>query len=402
MAKVDVPMPQMGESIAEGTVSKWMKKVGDTIARDEPLLEISTDKVDSEIPCPVAGVVAEVLVPEGDTVPIGELIARITVDGPAPSAEAAPEPPEPEPDPEPELASDSPVRDGTSEASSRRVESNGDAFLSPAVRRLVDEHGVDPSTIDGSGRDGRVTRDDVLALVEAHPPAADRPGVRHVPFTAIRRTIGRNLTTSLATAAHTLVVVEVDFARVAPVRERTGLTWLPFIARAAIDALAEYPLVNAHVTPEGLDVHDAVHLGIAVDLDFEGLVVPVLQDADGLRLAALAEALAEQAAAARARTLAADDYAGGTFTLTNAGRYGTLLTAPIINQPQAAILSTDGVKVRPVAVPLADGEHGLAFHPVGNLALSFDHRAFDGAYASAFAARIRDLLEQRDWEDEAR
>ena len=275
-------------------------------------------------------------------------------------------------------------------------------FLSPVVRRLVDEHDLDPATIDGSGRDGRITRDDVLALVEAAPPAPDRPGVRRVAFTAIRRTIGRNLVASLATAAHTLVVVEVDFARVEPVKERTGLTWLPFIARAVIDAVADFPLLNAHVTPEGLDVYDAVHLGVAVDLDFEGLVVPVVRDANDLRLAALAAALKESASAAREHRLAADDYAGGTFTLTNAGRYGTLLTAPIINQPQAAILSTDGVKIRPVAVPLADGGHGLAFHPVGNLALSFDHRAFDGAYASAFAAQVRDTLEQRDWEDEAR
>ena len=200
--------------------------------------------------------------------------------------------------------------------------------------------------------------------------------MRHVPFTAIRRTIGRNLVASLATAAHTLVVIEVDYARVEPVKARTGLTWLPFIARAVIDALADFPLLNAHVTPEGLDVHDAVHLGVAVDLDFEGLVVPVVRDADDLRLAGAGRRL-ERAAPRRpgSTRLAADDYAGGTFTLTNAGRYGTLLTAPIINQPQAAILSTDGVKVRPVAVPLADGGHGLAFHPVGNLALSFDHRA---------------------------
>jgi 2-oxoglutarate dehydrogenase E2 component (dihydrolipoamide succinyltransferase) len=394
----EVRMPQMGETVTEGTITAWLKAPGDTVEVDEALLEISTDKVDSEIPSPVAGVLTDVLVPEGDTVPIGQPLARIAVDGTTPPPQIdEPEPAEPEP---PVLAAGSvaPATDPTA----RSPRSNGEVgFLSPAVRRLVDEHGVDPASIDGSGRGGRVTRDDVLAMVQAHPPQADRPGVRHVPFTAIRKTIGRNLTASLATAAHTLVVVEVDFAKVAPVRERTGSTWLPFIARAAVDALAEFPLVNAHVTAEGLDVHDAVHLGIAVDLDFEGLVVPVLRDAERLRLPALGEALADLAAAARNHTLAADDYAGGTFTLTNAGRYGTLLTAPIINQPQAAILSTDGVKVRPVAVPLPDGGHGLAFHPVGNLALSFDHRAFDGAYASAFAARIREVLEERDWEDEA-
>ena len=401
----EVTMPQMGETVTEGTITAWLKAPGDPIAVDESLLEISTDKVDSEIPSPVAGVVAELLVPEGDTVPIGQLLARITTDG------AAPQPPVDVPragaeDDEPA----SPLRSGaeqpgplaTSAEPAEQRRSDATPFLSPVVRKLVDEHGLDPAAIDGSGRDGRVTRDDVLALVADHPPAADRPGVRSIPFTAIRRTIGRNLTASLATAAHTLVVVEVDFVGVEPVKEQAGLTWLPFIARAVIDAVAQYPLINAHVTADGLDVHQGVHLGVAVDLDFEGLVVPVVRDAQDLRLPALAEALKATAAAAREHRLAADDYAGGTFTLTNAGRYGTLLTAPIINQPQAAILSTDGVKVRPVAVPLADGGHGLAFHPVGNLALSFDHRAFDGAYASAFLAQVRDTLEQRGWEDEAR
>ena len=399
----EVTMPQMGETVTEGTITAWLKAPGDPIAVDESLLEISTDKVDSEIPSPVAGVVAELLVPEGDTVPIGQLLARITTDGAAQTPDVdEPVAEDEEPASTPRRGAEQQAPSGCSAEPAAQRWSEGTTFLSPVVRRLVDEHDLDPATIDGSGRDGRITRDDVLALVEAAPPATDRPGVRQVPFTAIRRTIGRNLVASLATAAHTLVVVEVDFARVEPVKERTGLTWLPFIARAVIDAVADFPLLNAHVTPEGLDVYDAVHLGVAVDLDFEGLVVPVVRDANDLRLAALAAALKESAAAAREHRLAADDYAGGTFTLTNAGRYGTLLTAPIINQPQAAILSTDGVKVRPVAVPLADGGHGLAFHPVGNLALSFDHRAFDGAYASAFAAQVRDTLEQRDWEDEAR
>ena len=418
-ASVEVRMPQMGETVTEGTITAWLKAPGDRIAVDESLLEISTDKVDSEIPAPVAGVLAEIVVPEGDTVPIGELLARITTDTTDTSDTPAPDPePRSEPDPDGTPAT---LRSGAEQpaapaASAKPAErrrsnvtkpaerrrSNVTTFLSPVVRKLVDEHGVDPTTIEGHGRDGRVTRDDVLALVDAHPPAADRPGVRHLPFTAIRRTIGRNLVASLATAAHTLVVVEVDYARVAPVREGTGLTWLPFIARAVIDALADFPLLNAHVREDGLDLHDEVHLGIAVDLDHEGLVVPVVRDTRRLRLPALADALKEAALAAREHRLAADDYAGGTFTLTNAGRYGTLLTAPIINQPQAAILSTDGVKVRPVAVPLDGGGHGLAFHPVGNLALSFDHRAFDGAYASAFAAQVRDTLEQRDWNEEVR
>ncbi|HEY8058845.1 MAG TPA: dihydrolipoamide acetyltransferase family protein [Acidimicrobiales bacterium] len=401
----EVTMPQMGETVTEGTITAWLKAPGDPIAVDESLLEISTDKVDSEIPSPVAGVVAELLVPEGDTVPIGRLLARISTDGgvpppPVDGRRAGAE--DDEPTSTLRSGAEQPAPLAASAEPAERRRSNATQFLSPVVRKLVDEHELDPAAIAGSGREGRVTRDDVLALVADHPPAADRPGVRSIPFTAIRRTIGRNLTASLATAAHTLVVVEVDFSGVEPVKERAGLTWLPFIARAVIDAVAQYPLINAHVTADGLDVHRGVHLGVAVDLDFEGLVVPVVRDAQDLRLPALADALRATAAAAREHRLAADDYAGGTFTLTNAGRYGTLLTAPIINQPQAAILSTDGVKVRPVAVPLVDGGHGLAFHPVGNLALSFDHRAFDGAYASAFVAQVRDTLEQRDWQDEAR
>lgn len=412
VASVEVRMPQMGETVTEGTITAWHKAPGDAVAVDEALLEISTDKVDSEIPSPVAGTVVELLVPEGETVPIGAPLARIATDGvePEPVADDGPSatpatslsrPEEPEPMPSPRRGAERHAPPSGSAEPGRSEVTASPSFLSPVVRRLVDEHGLDPAAVAGTGRDGRVTRDDVLAVLAAQPEADGRPGVRRVPFSAIRRTIGANLTTSLATAAHTLVVVEVDYHRVAPTRERIGATWLPFIARAVVDALAEYPLVNAHVDPDGLEVHDAVHLGVAVDLDFEGLVVPVVRDADRLRLPALADALAERARAARAKRLAADDYAGGTFTLTNAGRYGTLLTAPVINQPQAAILATDGVKVRPVAVPLEGGDHGLAFHPVGNLCLSFDHRAFDGAYASAFAARVRDVLEQRDWDEEA-
>jgi 2-oxoglutarate dehydrogenase E2 component (dihydrolipoamide succinyltransferase) len=270
------------------------------------------------------------------------------------------------------------------------------------VRRLAQEHQLDLERIEGTGAGGRITRDDVLATLDGKddvtpgdPPAAD--GVRRVPFTAIRRTIASRMLASQHEAAHTLVVTEVDYHHVRPAKEAAGLTWLPFVARAAIDALAEHPSLNAHVGDDHLDLHQAVHLGVAVDLEHEGLVVPVLRDADRLRLRALAEALARRATAARERALGPDDLNGGTFTITNAGRYGTLLTAPIINRPQAAILATDGVQVRPVAVPLGDGEHGLAFHPVGSLCLSFDHRAVDGAYASSFLARVRDLLQERDW-----
>jgi 2-oxoglutarate dehydrogenase E2 component (dihydrolipoamide succinyltransferase) len=389
----------MGETVTEGTIVRWLKQPGDQVAEDEPLLEISTDKVDSEIPSPRDGTLLEVLVAEGETVAIGTPIARLAdhgdveveveveVETPEPAAATATAgAPRPRPAPGPSPAPP-PAR------------GEGGAFLSPVVRRLIVEHGLDPAQVEGTGADGRITRDDVLAATVG--PATDvGPDVERVPFTAMRRTIGRRMVASLQEAAHTLVVTEVDYHRVAPAKEAAQLTWLPFIARAAIDALAEHPRMNALVDDDGLDVHHHVHLGIAVDLDYEGLVVPVVRDADRLRLRPLAEALAERARAARAEELGPDDFNGGTFTITNAGRYGTLLTAPIINRPQASILATEGVKVRPVAVDLPDGGHGLAFHPVGNLALSFDHRAIDGAYASAFVARVRDILQTRSWTEE--
>lgn len=380
---VVVTMPQMGETVTEGTVTAWLKAPGDAIAEDEALLEISTDKVDSDVPAPADGVLAEILVAVGETVAIGTPLARLMTDGAA----------APTPVVEPQV----PV----GEAAAPGREEAGAGFRSPAVRRLVAEHDVDLDAIAGSGAGGRVTRDDVLAAIAAAPGAAsDDPDVEHVAFTPMRRTIAERMTASLVTAAHTLVVADVDYHRVEPAKAAAGLTWLPFIARAVIDALADFPLVNARHAGDGLDVHTHVHLGIAVDLDFEGLVVPVVHQADRLRLPALAEAIAERSQAARARQVTPDEMAGGTFTITNAGRYGTLLTGPIINQPQVAILSTDGVKVRPVAVPLDGGGHGLGFHPVGNLALAFDHRAMDGAYASAFLARIRELIETRDWQAE--
>ena len=221
-----------------------------------------------------------------------------------------------------------------------------------------------------------------------------------VPFSPIRRQTAQHLTRSLATAAHTLVVTEVDYAGVDAVRRRAGLTYLPFIARALIDALPRYPHLNAWVVDDGLRVHPHVNLGIAVDLDFQGLIVPVVPKADELRLPALAAKMAELAERARARKLTPADVQGGTFTLTNPGGYGTLLTGPIINQPQVAIVSTDGVRMRPVALPDPDGGWQMTVRPVGNLSMSFDHRAVDGAYASAFLASVRGTMATRDWEAE--
>jgi pyruvate dehydrogenase E2 component (dihydrolipoamide acetyltransferase) len=298
-----------------------------------------------------------------------------------------------------------------------RQEGNG--FLSPVVRALLAEHGLSPGDVIGSGADGRITRADVLAVVAnppragaplpapaaapatiAYPPAVPGPGDEVIEFSKARRNTAEHMLRSLATSAHTLVATEVDYRAIDGVRRPAALSFLPFVARAVVDAIAEFPHVNASVGNDVLIVHPHVHLGVAVDVDFQALVVPVVRDADGKRLRALADDIAGLADRARAKRLTADDLSGGTFTITNVGSYGTLVTGPVINQPQVAILSTDGVKMRPVAVKAPSGEWTIAVHPVGNLCLSFDHRAYDGAYASAFLARVREILETRDWSQE--
>jgi 2-oxoglutarate dehydrogenase E2 component (dihydrolipoamide succinyltransferase) len=321
-------------------------------------------------------------------------------------------------------------------------------LLSPVVRRLISEHGLDPAAIPGSGLGGRITRDDVLAAVErqgsngsstdsgrpapavAGAPAATgqgAPALRAapvpagpvpvagerdtvVPFTNIRRRTAEHMVRSKATSAHTMIAVEVDYSAVDRVRhaekdrfktaEGFSLTYLPFIAMSVVDALTEWPYLNSSVGDDELIVHGEVNLGIAVDLDFEGLLVPVIHRAEEKRLVALAREISTLASRARSKHLTMDDISGGTFTLTNAGGFGTFITVPVINQPQVAILSTDGVRKRPVVVEMPDGSDGIAIHPVGNLVMSWDHRAVDGAYAAAFMARLRDVLQTRDWASE--
>jgi len=279
----------------------------------------------------------------------------------------------------------------------RRPRHTRPGFLSPAVRNLVAEAKLDTATIPGTGDGGRITRDDVLALA-ARSPARETDEV--IALNRIQRQTGANLLRSLQVAPHAFIAIEVDFERVDQARRAKKLTFLPFVARAVIDAIAAFPYVNASVGDGELTVHRDVHLGIAVDLDHQGLIVPVVRAAHGKRLVALGDEIADLAARARAKRLSPDDVAGGTFTITNPGPSGTAISAPIINQPQVAILSTDGVKRRPVVVELDDGSEAIAVHAVGMLGLSFDHRAFDGAYASAFLARVREILETRPWDVE--
>jgi 2-oxoglutarate dehydrogenase E2 component (dihydrolipoamide succinyltransferase) len=467
--------------VTEGTITRWLKQVGEPIGQDEVLFEVSTDKVDSEVPSPSAGFLSEILVPEGDTVDVGARLAVISPEPPsgagggdgaavasepteAPEAppappEPAPAPPEPAPaqaPPAPEQPAPEPAPAQSPPPSATDAPTDGQGgggqVLSPVVRRLLAEHDLDPSEIRGTGAGDRITRADVLAVIDARsgggdaparpvparpvparpaptptaptPPAAPPPlpsrpqvvatptGERDevIPFSNIRRRTAEHMVRSKATSAHTLVAVEADFEAVDRVRraererfkaeEGISLTYLPFVARATIEALRAFPHLNASVGDDALIVHHDLHLGIAVDLDAEGLIVPVIHSADGKRLPALAREAADLASRARERRLGADDISGGTFTITNPGPFGTLMTVPIINQPQVGILSTDGVKRRPVVVPLADGSEGIAIHSVGVLALSFDHRAVDGAYASRFLAKLREVLETRDWAQE--
>jgi len=444
----DITMPQLGETVTEGTITKWFKAVGDTVAEDEPLFEVSTDKVDSEVPSPISGTLTEIKVPEGETVDVGVVLAVIGDAGPAPAPAAS-------------VATIAAPPVVATPDRTLEVDDGESRLLSPVVRRLIAEHGLDPSTIAGTGIGGRITRNDVLAVAEsggravtpspppplptsapavpdapaapvppilvapaaapaapvnpvspAPQPAAEpvaRPGDRDtvIPHSNIRRRSAEHLRRSLDTSAHVYASIEVDFEVIDKVRrarrdawkaeEGFSLTYLPFVARAVVDAIHEFPEVNATFTEDALIVHNYLNLGIAVDLDFKGLMVPVVRDAESKRMRAIAREISDLAARARSKKLTPDDISNGTFTITNPGPYGTLLTMPIINQPQVAILSTDGVKRRPVVVELPDGSESIAIHSVGNLALSWDHRAFDGAYAAAFLRKIKELLETRDW-----
>jgi pyruvate dehydrogenase E2 component (dihydrolipoamide acetyltransferase) len=448
-------MPQLGETVTEGTITKWFKAVGDMVARDEPLFEVSTDKVDSEVPSPADGVLTAILVEEGDTVDVG--VALAVIDGDATSA--APANPAPEPAPAPTLSSlpdepsppaavpPAPTRSspGMTEARNRAPLALADQVrvLSPVVRKLLAEHALDPAAIRGTGLEGRITRADVEAVIDrATPPtpvpslAPDRrdpvapsaallppapivpstDGIRTgtrdevVPFTNIRRRTAEHMVRSKATSAHTLMVREIDYEKVEQVRRAHGerfraeegfsLTYLPFVARATVETLAEFPHLNASVGDDALVVHHDLNLGIAVDLDNEGLIVPVVHNAEELNLRGMARRIRDVADRARTKRLSLDDISGGTFSITNSGPFGTLITGAIINQPQVAILSTDGVSRKPVVVELPDGTESIGIHSIGLVAMNFDHRAVDGAYVARFLARLATILDDRDWAGE--
>jgi pyruvate dehydrogenase E2 component (dihydrolipoamide acetyltransferase) len=483
--QTDVVMPQMGVSVSEGTITKWLKREGDTVAPDEALLEISTDKVDTEVPSPGGGVLTKILVPEGETVDVGTVLAVIGPEGaavetpsqgdmpPAPATQEAAdqamaaasegvgdvsqaaEPPRqqasPQPRPAPPPAPAQPVAppDG----------GNGKTFLSPVVARIASEHGVDVSQVQGTGAGGRVTKKDILAFVDAGPPTQATPPPAEAPapaaaatpvapqppteappappqqappappapsappaaaalpeaqalapgesieaMNAMRKGIAEHMRRSLDTSAHVTSAIEVDMSKVVEIRERlkrefdsaygVKLTYLAFIARAAVETLRDYPWINGEIRGDKIVTRNFVNLGFAVELaDGKGLIVPVVKNAEGLNLLGMARSVADIAARARDKKLMPDDVQGGTFTITNPGGYGTFHGTPVISQPQAGILGTYAVVKRPWVVADEFGKDVIAIRPIMNLTLTYDHRLVDGALAGRFLRDVRKRLE---------
>jgi pyruvate dehydrogenase E2 component (dihydrolipoyllysine-residue acetyltransferase) len=445
----DVVMPQMGESIAEGTIVRWIKKVGDSVERDEPLFEISTDKVDAEIPSPAAGVITEIRATEGQTVEVNSVVAVIGEAGAKPVAPvAAPKPAEPPKAVPPPAAAQAPVvpqspapptlaqpeesRPVTA-AAGQEPATDRSTRSSPLVRKIAKEHNVDITQIHGTGISGRVTKDDILAFIGGGPqtarvaapaapggataaPAAQAPATgaprpapssaagaglagQVVPMSVMRRKIAEHMVTSRRTSAHVHSVFEVSFAQVEKIRqakkneyERAGakLTYLSFILRAAVDALRAIPIVNASVDGDNIIYHKQVNVGIAVALDW-GLIVPVVKNADEKNLLGLSRAVADLANRARSKQLKPDEVSGGTFTITNPGVFGALFGMPIINQPQVAILGVGAIEKRPVVIDDAIGIRHMAY-----LSLGYDHRIIDGAVADEFMSHVKRSLEEWD------
>jgi pyruvate/2-oxoglutarate dehydrogenase complex dihydrolipoamide acyltransferase (E2) component len=479
--QIEVVMPQMGVSVSEGTITKWLKQQGEPIARDESLLEISTDKVDTEVPSPGEGVLAQILVQEGQTVDVGTVIAIIAPAGAAVEEAPAPAPlpaepltpvteapPAPTPAPAPVAPEPAPLAAQPQPVATQAMPSgNGKTFVSPVVARIASEHGIDPYAVPGTGTGGRVTKKDILAFIEsgaatapppepvtvepiapaspapvaaapaeAAPPApaqvapaavpvpvapapaaapptapaapgALAPGEAVEPMTAMRRGVMHHMRQSLDTSAHVTSAIEVDLSRVVALRKKlkpelaaqgVNLTYLAFIARAAVDTLQDWPWVNGEIRGESIVTRPYVNLGIAVALaDGKGLIVPVIRNAQDLNLTGTARAIQDLAERARTKKLLPDDVQGGTFTLTNPGGFGTFHGTPIINQPQVGILGTYALVKRPWVIQDELGNDVIAIRPIMNLTLTYDHRLVDGAYAGGYLRDLRERLET--WDD---
>ena len=464
----DVVMPQMGVSVSEGTITRWLKQEGEHVEADEPLLEISTDKVDTEVPSPASGTVTQIFVQEGETVEVGTKLAQIGGAAGVAEPEAAPEAP-PEPAATEQAAQEandsSPAETPQAQAQPQPTQAeaaaneNGNRFVSPVVARIAAEHNVDPTQVAGTGRGGRVTKQDILAFVESGPPAPaapaqaeppapaptpapapapvaapapaaappaqqappppkpaapvqqptaePQPGEQLEPVSAMRRGIAEHMRRSLDTSAHVTSAIAVDMSRVVDTREKlkkeyqaaygVNPTYLAFVARAVVQTLPNHPYVNGELRGDSIVTRNFVNIGIAVELaDGKGLIVPVLKNAETMNLLGLAKGIADIASKAREKKLLPDDVQGGTFTITNPGGYGTFHGTPVISQPQAAILGTYALVKRPWVVQDSLGKDVIAIRPLMNITLTYDHRLVDGAYAGRFLKELRERLEA--WE----
>jgi pyruvate/2-oxoglutarate dehydrogenase complex dihydrolipoamide acyltransferase (E2) component len=412
---VDVTMPQMGVSVAEGTVVAWRVEVGDPIEADATIAEISTDKIDTEVPSPASGVVTEILVPVESTVSVGTVLARIATGpsqaqsldgepGGSATAETASPPQSLDGEPAGPASTETPSPSPAPSAPAPARTGNGHRRYSPVVQRIAAEHGIDLARVSGTGRGGRVRKQDVLAFMES-TPAEEPPLHIESPYrpdavapvsdglSRMRRQIGEHMKRSLETAATCTTWIEVDMSRVEAARARLGVTALAFVSRACIDALREHPALNAWLDGQTYTRHTDVNLGIAVSLGDDGLIVPVVARAQELSVEGLAARVRDVARRARDRQLTPDDVQGGTFTITNPGQYGSIMATPIINLPQVAILDFEAVIKRAVVVTDADGNDSIAIRPMTILGLSWDHRALDGALAAQFLATVKRLLE---------
>ena len=401
---MDVIMPQMGETVAEGTLTVWHKEVGDTVKSTDILFEIGTDKVEMEVPALIDGVLIEILVQAGETVVVGAKLGVIQ-DGASLIISQEPE--------------EDAIETGTVIAPySKAPKRDRSMKLSPVVRKLLSENNLTHNDIQGTGRDGRIKRSDVLAFLRVNtanaatsapshvPGVPSSEGITVIPFSYRRKKTAEHMVYSKATSPHVLQAVEVDFSKVEKARKSIGsdwkrregfsLTYLPFIVKAVCSAIKDFPNINGHVEKDQLVIFDRVNLAIAIDLSFEGLVAPVIIDADLKAVTEISRSINDLAVRSRADKLTPDEFSNATYTISNNGSYGTLITAPIINQPQIAILSTDGITKRPMVIE-HEGEDTIAIRPVGVLAQSFDHRAIDGSYSGAFMRKLKEIIEDKDW-----
>ncbi len=435
----DIIMPQMGESIVEGTITKWLKKPGDKVQRDEPLFEISTDKVDAEIPAPASGVLQEIKVSEGTTVGVNTIVGTIAADGeaaaPAKPAPAAPSKAAPVDSAPPAVAAAPPPRTQSAEpevsspAPAAQQEEEDEARSSPLVRKIAREHGVSLSQISGTGLGGRITKQDIMAFIDrqssapaaapSSAPSADaaaRPAAQPapaaypgdlVPMTNMRKIIAQRMIESRRTSAHVHCMYEVDFTRIVTLRakhknafeQRHGvrLTFMPFFVRAALIAVQQFPIINASLEGDSIRYHRYINVGIAVALDW-GLIVPVLKNAGDLSFLGLQRGITDLGERARTKKLKPEDVEGSTFTVTNPGQFGAVFGLPIINQPNSAIMGVGGITKQPLVVTDMEGNDSIAIRSVVHLTLGYDHRLIDGAVADQFMALVKKTLE--NWGEE--